>query len=353
MSLHLRTLFLKNFRNFRETLLNFSPELNLIQGNNGQGKTNLLEAIYFLSTGRSFRTQHLKELIHKEASFFYIEADFIKEGVPQKIKVTFNGTTRLLEYNQTTYSSFIPLLGLLPLILYAPEDSNLITGSPLERRRLLDLHLAQHDPLYIHHLQRYYRALKQRNFLLRQRTELGIGIWEELMALASAYLLERRAKIVDALKPLLEKRIEKLSLGRDRVEIHYKSTLSPPFLSHFQRERPREISTGTTLAGPHRDDLLIHLNGDLARRFASEGQKRSLVAALRFAQWESLHSLVREPPLLLIDDFGVHLDSERYTAFQEDVEQRGQVFLTSPSFHHTLPTSAQKHYLTISQGGCE
>src|SRR5579885_1832498 len=157
------SLVLRNFRNYREAHVQFSPGVNLIHGRNAEGKTNLLEALYFLSTGRSFRTSRLDELILKGERFFFLEAVFIKDGIEQTLKVSFDGTSRHLQLNATVYRGFLHLLGLLPHILYTPEDTDLIRGGPNERRRFLDLHLAQIDPLYVHHWLRYNRAMKQRN----------------------------------------------------------------------------------------------------------------------------------------------------------------------------------------------
>ena len=151
----LKTLYLRNFRNYEEATTTFNSRLNFIWGDNAEGKTNLLEAIYLLSTGRSFRTQHLSELIRTGESFFYLEGECIEQGISQTIKLSFDGKNKRLQLNASTHSSFNPLLGTLPLILHAPTDSELIAGSPLYRRRFLNFHLAQSDPLYVHHLSRF------------------------------------------------------------------------------------------------------------------------------------------------------------------------------------------------------
>jgi len=148
----LRRLYLHHFRNYTQAEFTFSPGVNWICGKNAQGKTNLLEAIYLLSTGRSFRTHILSQLIQKEAGFFYIEAEIEKEGVSQTLKVSFDGETKKVEINATSYSNFSSLLGLLPHVLYAPEDISVVAGTPSHRRKFIDLHLSQIDPLYLHHL---------------------------------------------------------------------------------------------------------------------------------------------------------------------------------------------------------
>ncbi len=130
--MHIKRLYLRHFRNYSEAEVLFTPEVNLIRGNNAQGKTNLLEALYLLGTGRSFRTPHLKEMIQNDASFFFVEAEFLKDGISQHIRLSFDGEVKKLDYNNTSYVHFSNLLGLLPIVLLAPEDVLLITGAPAD-----------------------------------------------------------------------------------------------------------------------------------------------------------------------------------------------------------------------------
>jgi DNA replication and repair protein RecF len=295
----------------------FSPKTNLFYGSNAQGKTNLLEAIFLMSTGRSFRTHHLSECIREKEPFFFVEAEFEKDGVLQTIKLSFDGQTKKMEHNQTTYAHFTNLLGLLPTVLIAPEDVQLITGMPAERRRFLDLHLAQIDPLYVHYLTRYLKAMKQRNFLLRHKKTDAIESWEQIMIAASRYVQERRKGMVEELQKLIR--------GDDALEIGY----LPSIVEDYKKTRPKEVFLATTLGGLHRDDLKITIGGKEAKQFASQGQKRCAVTALRLAQWHHFYQLNEAAPILSIDDFGVHLDTERSRLLLEEIQELGQVFLTS------------------------
>lgn len=348
----LESLYLKNFRNLKESKIVFSPTVNLIEGDNAQGKTSLLEAIIFLSTGRSFRTRIMKELIAHGASFFYLEAHFIKEGISQTIKASYDGTFRKLQINQTAYQTFTPLLGLLPHVLYAPEDISLVTGTPQEKRRFLDLYLAQTDPLYLHHLTRYYHAMKQRNALLKLQTEETLQSWEEIMALASQYLIETRHRAIEALNLPLAVAMGSLSQDQDFLNLSYHPSLQPSssYLSQFQTARVREKQVGYTLVGPHRDDLHLTLNDHSAKLFSSEVQKRCATVSLRFAEWHQKQLQIGYPPLLSIDDFGVHLDSKRHFLLQKQMEGKGQVFLTSPSFSDNTFLHTAYSKFTIKQG---
>ncbi len=340
--MYIESLYLHHFRNYREETFAFSPNVNLIRGENAQGKTNLLEALFLVGTGRSFRTPHLKELIHKEAPFFFIEAQFSKDGIHQKVRLSFDGEVKKLETNHTSYSHFNPLLGQLPIVLLAPEDVLLVSGAPADRRRFLDLHLAQSDPLYVYHITRYHKAVKHRNFLLRQKKEEGLEPWETLMIAAATYIRDKRSKLINDLKEDLQTSMLALSKDKDEIEIRYQ----PSFTDNYLKHRAKELHIGSTLLGPHRDDLEILVNKLPASSYASQGQLRSAVAALRLAQWKNLAKEHHISPLFCIDDFGVHLDEERREALLSSAASFGQVFLTSPVFFENRPY----HTLHVSSG---
>ncbi len=353
--MHLQTLYLRHFRNYREAEIRFSPKINLLLGGNAQGKTNLLEAIYLLSTGRSFRTPRLADLIQQGQSAFYLEAHLMRDGISQTIKASFDGKTRYLHYNNASYASFSNLLGLMPCVLYAPEDHALVGGPPSERRRFLDLHLAQIDPLYVHHLIRYFKAMKQRNHLLRQKTENSLETWESIMAVSAVYLIQKRATAVEDLRSPVGKNMLELSEGKDTLDLCYHPTFSLEQMGRdpiaflcqqFQKWRPREMHLKNTLIGPHRDDLSFIVNQKEAKSFSSEGQKRCCLAAIRLAEWQRLRAISETSPLMSIDDFGIHLDENRQSLLQQQMQDLGQVFLSSPC----LLKETKSHAFMIEKG---
>ena len=347
----LKRLALRNFRNYKHADVVFSPSVNLIHGDNGQGKTNLLEAIHFVSTGRSFRANNLGDLIHFGETFFYLEAEFQKDDVSQELKIYYDENTRRVQYNQTVYPSLNSLLGILPSVLLSPDDLSLITGNPGERRRFLNIHIAQTDPLYVHHLGRYFKAMKQRNHLLRTKREDAIQAWEHMMAQSASYLVKKRLAAAEAFKSPSSRWMQILSNDRDAITVHYQSSLPANEPAHFQqlwqKNRPREMHMGTTLLGPHRDDLAIHLSGKLAKTFSSEGQKRSCISSLRFAEWEQMAEVIGHPPILGIDDFGIQLDKDRQFQLKAHLPQFKQVFLTSP---YSLQSDFNAHILSVEKG---
>ncbi len=333
LKMHLKSLHLRNFRNYRNQLLNFSPHINVIAGENGQGKTNLLEAIHLLSTGKSFRTNHLSDLIYMGEDFFTIHAEIEKDGVFESLSLYFDGT-RKLRHNSNVYLSFTNLLGILPSCLLAPTDIQLISGQPVLRRRFLNLHIAQFDPLYVYHLLRYTKAMKQRNHLLKSKKTDAIECFEFEMASSGSYLTAERENMISEIKSSLEKFGAVLSDEKERVELLFEPSISDiskdGFLKQFEKMRPKEQYIGSSLVGPHRDDFQIQINSLSAKTYASEGQKRSSLAALRFSEWSRLCSRSREPALMCIDDMGIQLDDIRKELANKSLGEFAQTFITTP-----------------------
>lgn len=333
----LQKLSLRNFRNYHDAVVEFSPGLNAFHGDNAQGKTSLLEAIYFLIVGRSFRTANLNELVHEAMPGFHLEAQFVKHGVEQRLKVSSDGRERKVVYNQTICSSSAALLGLLAGIVITPADE-LVKGAPQTRRLFLDLLLAQTDPMYIYHATRYNKALQQRNALLKRQSEAGIDSWEHEMALSAAYMAQQRQRAVEEVQEHVHELYGVLSGERGTLSVEIKQKKPDGqsddrwhthFQALFRQYRKKEMQIGYTLNGPHRDELSIALNGKELRFYGSEGQQRTCVAALRFAAWRRLKELREEPPLTLIDDLGVSLDRHRTGRLLETLGGLGQVFITS------------------------
>ncbi len=351
--MYLKSLYLRNFRNYAEAEIHFSPRLNVFYGDNAQGKTNLLEAIYLVGTGRSFRSQHLSELVRENETFFYIEASLVRDGVSQTAKIRFAGENRSLQLDGNSYNSYHPLLGLLPSVLYTPNDTELISGSPSLRRRFLNFHLAQSDPLYVHHLTRYWRAMKQRNCLLRMKQTDTLDCWETEMAQSAGYLLKARQELAEEIKGPLEKQSLRLSSDQEKHELHFQSAYphqTDAYLQLLQKNRSRERELGLTLAGPHRDDLSILIDRKPARLYASEGQKKTAIAALKLAEWERLCQRVGAPALMGIDDLGLHLDETRQKLLRSSLEQLGQVFITTPYLPSTWKELEQGRHIHVSNG---
>lgn len=341
-NLHIDYLKLNNFRNYRSGVFVFSPGVNVLRGKNGQGKTNVLEAIHLLSTGRSFRTHRLQEMIREGESFFSLEAHFSKQGVGHTLKLIFDGQTRTLFYNETPHAHFSDLLGIVPSVLLCPDDLAFVSGAPAERRRFLDLALSQIDPLYFFYLMRYTRAMRQRNTLLRGQNDETLSAWEQVMAPSADYLIAKRISFAAELEQPASEWMRLFSESETLALSYAPSHGAAPLLAQWQKMRMKEMRYGTTLIGPHRDDLAILLSQRSAKQFSSEGQKRSLLTSLRFAQWQQMQERLDAPPLLAIDDFGIQLDPARQEVLCSQLSRFGQVFLSTPH-----PSSALSGYHTF------
>ncbi|MDR3623895.1 MAG: DNA replication and repair protein RecF [Chlamydiales bacterium] len=337
--MYVQKLYLRSFRNYDEACIELIPGTNLFYGENAQGKTNLLEALNFCIAGRSFRTPKTSELISYEAKSFDLEVHFVKHEIEQVIRITYGGKKRLICHNSTEYTSFIQLVGLIQGVVLTPDDMELINASAQLRRQFLDLQIAQVDPLYVHHLTRYLRALKQRNILLRNKALLGIESWEHELSASAAYVCLQRRRALGVLKNLTETLYYKLGGGSEKLLLEYRGliikeesleSIQKAYIHAYNRYRNQEVYMGYSLVGPHRDDFTMKMDGVGVKDFASEGQKRTLVAALRFAEWAHLYQESGEMPIMSVDDIGLSLDTRRKQKLYEHLITLGQVFVTSP-----------------------
>jgi DNA replication and repair protein RecF len=348
----LKHLYLKNFRNYSEASISFDEGVNAFYGENGQGKSNFVEALHFLMTGQSFRTSRIKDLISKGESYAYLELDFIKNGITQHLQVYFDHKERKIQHNNSSYIQLRYLLGVVLGFTLTPEDLFLAKGPPDQRRSFLNLYIAQYDPLYVFHLLRYQRALKQRNALFRLRTTLhGIHPWEQEMARSGSYLIIQRKR---ALKDLEENLC--LMKGRwlretNKVELCYKQSFKgseeSAIVEELAQQRYKDQKIGFTRYGPQRDDFSFILNEQEARFFASEGELRGCIVGLRFAQWKRLKELTGESPLLIIDDIRSSFDDKKIQRLLDFFPGLSQVIFTSTTERWT--SSSQKSF-TIASG---
>lgn len=342
-------LILRSFRSYKEQAFDFAPQTNYIQGANGSGKSSLLEAIRVLSTGKSFRSHKLQDLIHHQDPHFSLYARFQTIQISHSLHVEFGKEGRKARHNETEYSSFLPLLSVLPSVILSPEDISIIDGSPAERRKFLDIHLAQADPLYVHHLGRYQKAWKERNALLRNKKSKGLSIFDELLSISAAYILEKRIQALQSLTPLLQFYVQELSQAKEQITVSYKSSfsledLTPSYLQkQLEDHHSQDQEQGTTLLGPHRDDLLFFLQGKDLKTYGSEGQKRCCLAALRCSEWEQLHKHFEKKPLFGVDDFSAHLDAQRSESLFQILQNMGQIFLTAPQFPSFITPYKSSH----------
>ncbi|MCH9631771.1 MAG: DNA replication and repair protein RecF [Chlamydiae bacterium] len=336
---YLKSLTLCNFRNYVEQTVNLCPKINIFVGKNGQGKTNCLEAIALFIAGKSFRSPYLKDLIRHNESNFFLHSTFVKNDIEQSLSIDYSPQKKTIFYNATSYNSFLPLIGILQGVFFAGFYDELIKGSPQIRRRFIDLQSAQVDPLYIHHLTHFQKALKERNFLLKSKTLSSLEIYEEIMSKSIPYILSKRTQSLLNLQHHAQKIHEELSGLNEEIKLKYKTSFigensqvcsREKCLTMLKQNRTRDLHFGYTLAGPHKDELGIYLKDQSAKKFGSEGQIQTLMTAIYLAEYFRLKESVQEAPLFCIDDLGQNLDSYRQQKLLTKLEEMGQIFITTP-----------------------
>ena len=339
----LNKLSIINFKNIREASLDFSPKLNCLIGSNGMGKTNVLDAIYYLSFCKSQNAVPDSQLLCHDEPFFVLDASYVSEdGTEERIYCGMKrGQRKHFKRNNKEYKRLAQHIGLLPLILVSPSDTALIDGGSDMRRRLLDIVISQCHPEYIDILTRYNTAWQQRNALLKQEEEPDIHLmelWEEQMAMEGERVYKYRDAFVRDLLPVFNSLYDELSGSHETVGLSYISHCQRgPLLDVIQRDRPRDRAVGYSLHGVHRDDLEMMIDGYPLRREGSQGQNKTFVIALKLAQFEFLRNTSSKTlPILLLDDIFDKLDSARVEKIVDIVSRDdfGQIFITDTNRDH-------------------
>jgi DNA replication and repair protein RecF len=330
---HLARLRLRDFRNYARLDAVFAPGFHLFVGDNAQGKTNLLEAIYLLATLRSFRGVGGAQMIRQGQRGYFVGATAVAQA-DHEIKLYWSADERRVALDGRPVRRLADYLGTIKAVVFCTEDLQLIKGTARVRRRFLDLLLSQTRPGYLPLLQRYMRTLRSRNALLKRRdTDPAAleGFSHELLRTGNE-LIRLRHELVPRLSPLVRLAFRRIAPENEDLALEYAPSVKADFGVELAQARRREETLRATLVGPHRDDLRLLINGQPAIQFASEGQKRTLAIALKIAQAEYLSGIHGTPPLLLIDDVMGELDQKRRGGFlpllQRVRDKRGQVFMT-------------------------
>lgn len=306
---------------------------------NAVGKTTVLESIFLLVSGKSFRSRALLDITQKGQEGFRIFAEFEKNGISHTLEYTYYKGEKSIRFNGNLIPS---VMGILLGVLLTPDDQHLIKGSPHSRRDFIDLTLCETDPLYGWNLNRYERALKQRNALLKMKELRSIEGWEYEMAKSAAYITLSRHKLIDSLKPLLIEKYKEVGEGGELISLKFnvsREASDPEFYKkEWSRLRHKEVLYGHTLTGPHKDDIILTLNEEEAKHFASEGQKQTLLVALKLAEWEWIRLATQETPIFMIDDFGLGMDRNRKERLIKLISNMSQVIITSVD--HTANVSS-------------
>lgn len=341
----LEKLTVNNFKNIRFAELEFSSKMNCFLGNNGMGKSNLLDAIHYLSFCRSFSGLNDSRLITDSEQFLMLRGDYMRHQTPEDIQASYDaGRKKVFKRKGKPYKRLSEHIGFFPAVLVAPHDIELINGSAEERRRFIDQIISQSDARYLDSLIRYTHLLEQRNRMLRDRvTDRTLFEAVELpMAAAAAYVSEARRRWIEEFVPVFNRYYAAIA-GDDpaeEVQMQYATRMEQgnpmSLLDLLDASRSRDEAVGHTTAGIHRDDIEMMLNGLPVRRTASQGQCKTYLIAMRFAQYDFLNRATGVHPLLLLDDIFDRLDANRVGRIVKIVsgEEFGQTFITDTNLSH-------------------
>ncbi len=367
--MRIESLQLKQYRNYEQLTLRFSEEVNIFIGENAQGKTNVMEAIYVLAMAKSHRTNVDRELIQWEQSYGKIEGTIRNRygNVPLSLLLSKKGKTAKVNHlEQQRLSDYI---GAFNVVMFAPEDLNIVKGSPRERRRFIDMEIGQISAPYLYDLMQFQQLLKQRNALLKQvrgrmndQDHALFDVYTEQFAQLAARVVYRRFGFIAQLQKWADPIHYRISKEKEHLTIHYETLESlNAEMSVEQMERvildklktltDRELQRGTTLVGPHRDDLTFYVNDYDVQTYGSQGQQRTAALSLKLAEIQLIEEKVGEPPVLLLDDVLSELDDERQTHLLNTMKGHVQTFVTTTSVagidHETIQRAKVFH---VDQG---
>lgn len=359
--MYLKTLSLRHFRNYEEQQVEFVAPKTILVGDNAQGKSNLLESVELLATLRSHRAIRDRELVQEGAAIAQINATLERELVDAELGLTLRSNgRRTVNLNGESLRRRADFLGVMNAVQFSSLDLELVRGGPGQRRTWIDTLLTQLEPIYDAILQQYNHVLKQRNALLKQQRthdpqELRqllnqpdssphdfttqLALWDSQLATAGSRVVRRRARALERLTPIAARWHRAISGDSETLEICYQpnvsaaqddpETVQQAFLDKIQQRAIAERIQGTSLVGPHRDEIEYTINDTPARQYGSQGQQRTLVLALKLAELELIETVVQEPPLLLLDDVLAELDLNRQNQLLETIQDRFQTLITT------------------------
>ena len=358
--MYLKKLVLINFKNIAQAEITLSERLNCFVGDNGAGKTNVLDAVYYLSMSKSALSMTDGQSVRHGEDFFVVEGTYAGDsGLSDTVNCSFlRRSGKVLKLNGKEYDRMADHVGRFPVVMVSPQDSVLITDAAEERRRYLNAFLSQLDRDYLASLMRYNAVLAERNrFLKSSSDEQMLQIYDMQLADHAARIYERRRDIIESMRPLVAEFYRQLSGDREQVEIEYRSELASASMGELLlASRERDIVNGFTSSGVHRDDMSLRIGGYPLRKYGSQGQQKSFLMSLKLAQYRILTEVCGERPLLLLDDLFDKLDTSRVENLLTLVagDDFGQIFITDCNrsrLETILSRAGEKYALFMVEGG--
>ena len=328
----IKEITLENFRNYSFQKINLNKNVNVFFGDNAQGKTNILEAIFFASIGKSFRTNKEKELIKEKETLAKIQIDYFKDNREKKINVEIEDKKKFF-INDIQIKKLSELVGNINVVLFTPEDIEILRNEPIKRRKFLNIMISQLRPKYIHLLAEYNKILEQRNNYLKQikyenKSINNLEIWDEQLIQIGFKIYEYRKEFIEKINKKILKIHLKTTNNKEKIEIKYKSNINENnFKEKLVNSQKIDIERGYTSIGVHRDDFEIFINNKNVSIYGSQGQQRSSIISLKLAEAEVVYEEIEDYPIILLDDFMSELDKKRITGFINNIKNN-QVLIT-------------------------
>lgn len=357
----LERLSILNYKNIEQAEINLSPKINCFLGSNGMGKTNLLDTIYYLSFCKSYINPIDSQNINHNADFAVLQGWYQLEGKLEEFFCSLRRKQKKqFKRNKKEYERLSDHIGLLPLVMVSPSDTDLISGGSDERRKFMDLFLSQFDKEYLHSLIRYNKALLQRNALLKADTIIDdtlLELWDDQLIAEGEIIFKKRKNFIKEFIPIFQKFYDFICLSNEKVELKYESHFSEgDFASLLKQRREKDKIIGYTTVGIHKDDLDMLMEGYSIKRVGSQGQNKTYVVALKLAQFDFLRKASSTTPILLLDDIFDKLDSSRVEQIITLVLDKdfGQIFITDTNRQHLddilSHTASDYHLYEVEKG---
>lgn len=332
--MYIKKIQLNNFRNYKKQEIELSEGINLFFGDNAQGKTNILESIFLCAIGKSFRAKKEKELINLDEKYATIEIDFEKADRSGKIKIELN-EKKTIYSNGIKQNKLSDILGKINVVMFSPDDIEILKSGPAKRRRFLNIMISQLRPKYMYNLNMYIKAVEQRNNYLRQinlenKNKELLDVWDEKVAEYGYEVYKYRNEFIDKIKEKINGYHKEITDNKEEIKIKYISDCEDKekYKEELKKTRGQDILKGYTTKGVHRDDIYIYINGKQVNIYGSQGQNRTVILSLKLAELEIIKEETGEYPILLLDDFMSELDQKRRENFLKNVDNT-QILITS------------------------
>ena len=351
--MYIKKIKLENFRNYEKQEIILSENINNIFGDNAQGKTNILEAIFLCSLGKSFRTNQDKEMVNTCKDYLKVETSFFKKDREGKINIEINKNKNFY-INDIKVKKTSDILGKIYVVLFTQQDINIFKSEPLRRRKFLNIMISQLRPIYVHLLNKYNKTLEQRNNYLKQikyenKPEYMLDIWDEQLADIGKKIFIYRKEFIEKINKKIKDIHLNTTQNKENIEIKYKSNIidENKYLEKLKKAKNMDFQKGYTTIGIHRDDFEIFINNQNISVYGSQGQQRSSIISLKLAEAETIYDEIEEYPIILLDDFTSELDKKRIKGFIENIKQN-QVIITSTE--KIMLENKQINYYNINNG---